>query len=154
MKRVLLLTACALAACGGPTISASPVASPATNPTPIVDSQAGEQRCLNTMPTPISSTSAASNTIYLEAAFDSTSGTVAAWRKQQLPGETAELWDKYGLTLVVTVCYLHGDFGASFTGVPYDRGVVVVGANGVVDGRGPVGSSNPSVKGYVPLARP
>lgn len=111
----------------------------------MVDTQAGQARCLAQMSATVQQ---------LEAAFDSTAGAVASWRRQQLPGEISEPWSNYSATMVVTVCYVHGGFGASFTGIPYNRAVVIVGSNGYVDGRGPLGSSDSTAKGYLPLVRP
>jgi len=128
----ILLAGCA--AFATPTANPAPALTASPMPTPIFDSQTGMARCTNWMQS--------AGNYQTEAAFDSTAGVVAAWTENRLGGGYSSPWRAYPSTLVVTVCYLHGEWRPPLAApppVPINRGVIFIGANGVTM-QGPVGN--------------
>jgi hypothetical protein len=133
---IVLGVALLLVACGtAPSQNANEAA--ASTPQPVIDSAAGLSRC--------NAWNQNRGNFQLEAAYDSTAGIVAAWWEKLAGGTSTGLrstWRQYPASLVVTVCYFHGDWHAPGPRPPtiaINRGIIFVGANGVID-QGPVGN--------------
>lgn len=146
MNRMLIVlaivSAVMLAACGRHAGTNRPIAEAATS-IPVHDSDVGLQRCNGIAHSPYS----------LVAAYDSTASTVAVWTENLAGGSARGVrspWRSYSPSMVVTVCYIDGPWAAPVPPhlPPYDRGILMVGANGVVE-QGPVGYQQ-----TMPLTRP
>jgi hypothetical protein len=93
-------------------------------------------------------------TYQLDAAFDSTAGIVAVWWEKLAGGPSTGIrsqWRDYPATMIVTVCYLDGQWNVPVPRppkTPYTRGIIFIDENGVVM-QGPVGNAQ-----TLPIVRP
>lgn len=97
----------------------------------------------------------ATGSAYVEAAYQSDAGAIAAWMRRQFPGAPSA-WTAYPANMEVTACFIKADWAVpepppAAGGGPRpinDRGVILIGSNGVKI-QGPIGNS-----GLFPLTRP
>jgi hypothetical protein len=128
----ILFAAFGLSGCGGVSTN-GPAASPSETIVPVYDSNAGLNACQ-------SWSSARAGAYQLEAEYDSTAGTVAAWEERLAGDGFSSQWRNYPGFMAVTVCYFRGQLGLSGPPPPSpatpppapDRGVILIGANGFV----------------------